>query len=53
MKVGDLVKMKPKYGCNRIGIIVKHNTGGWWIQWSCGDLGFTNPSDMEVINESR
>jgi len=53
MKVGDLVKMKPKYGCNRTGIIVKHNTGGWWVQWSCGDLGFMNPSDMEVINESR
>ena len=49
MQVGDLVKMKPKYGCNRIGIIVLCNTGGRWVQWSCGDLGFMNPSDMEVI----
>ena len=49
MKIGDLVKMKPKYGCNRVGIIVKYNTGGWWVQWSCGDLGFINPSDMEVV----
>jgi hypothetical protein len=53
MKIGDLVKMKPKYGDNRIGIIVKHNTGGSWVQWSCGDLGFMNHSDMEVINENR
>ena len=56
MQVGTLVKMKPKYSQayteeyrNRIGIIVKHNTGGSWVQWSCGDLGFMNHSDMEVI----
>ena len=53
MKIGDLVKMKPKYGCDSIGVIVKHNTGGWWVQWAHGSLDFTNPSDMEVINESR
>ena len=49
MQVGDLVKMKPRYGCKRIGIIVKKNTGGWWVQWSCGDLMFANPSDMEAL----
>ena len=49
MKIGDLVRMKPTMHDNGIGIIVKYNTGGWWVHWSCGTLGFTNPSDMEVI----
>ena len=53
MKVGDLVKMKPKYGCKNTGIIVKYNTGGWWVVWQHGEWGFTNPSDMVVISAAN
>tara|TARA_B100001113_G_scaffold347516_1_gene340026 strand:+ start:8621 stop:8770 length:150 start_codon:yes stop_codon:yes gene_type:complete len=49
MQVGDLVRNKY----NGIGIIVKYNTGGWWVQYHCGARGFANPSDLEVISESR
>ncbi len=52
MKVGDLVKSKYSW-CKHTGIVMKYNTGGWWVLWSDGEYGFTNPSDMEVISESR
>ena len=48
MQVGTLVKHKASW-CKNIGICIKHNTGGWWILWSDGAYGFTNPSDVEVI----
>ena len=52
MKVGDLVRTKVSWS-NAIGILIKYNTGGWWVQWNDGARGFTNPSDIEVISESR
>ena len=49
MKVGDLVINQY---CG-IGIVTKYNTGGWWVTYSDGQMGFCNESDLEVLDESR
>ncbi len=49
MKVGDLVINQY----SGIGIVTAYNTGGWWVTYSDGQMGFCCESDLEVINESR
>ena len=51
MQVGDLVKVKATW-CKNVGIIVKHNAGvfrGWWVQWTDGERGLHNESDLEIV----
>ena len=46
MQVGDLVRNKFD---GMIGIVLRPNTGGWWVLWSCGIEDFNAQWDLEVL----
>ena len=46
MQIGDLVRNKFD---GMIGIVLRPNTGGWWVLWSCGIEDFNAQWDLEVL----
>ena len=48
MQIGDLVKNKATWH-DGLGIVMRPETGGWWILWHCGTWGFHNQTDLEVL----
>jgi len=46
MKVGDLIKLKHDEG---LGIIIKHQISGWWIEWLDGSFSFHNEWYLEIV----
>ena len=54
MQVGDLVKVKTKFYGTKLGVIIKDDMDGWFIQpVDHPRMIIVNSKDVEVINESR
>jgi len=58
MKVGDLVRVKKKFGFFAVGIIAgtyEFSSGShyWRVRLGVGEDILADPRDIEVLNESR